>query len=406
MKTYSLIFLALFLAKTFAYSQSSSANSKPQYIDVKKVENSSSSSIVWINPDIDAKVSDQNKFIVKAGVISSEKLKSVKLFVNGVEEPSIRGYEIGPGDRPMFNEIVDKVVVLNRKNNEIKIVAEAESGIVLSDKKMVQLKGMPEDKAEVKSMAPETSASAAKLTAQLGIKKNYALLIGVQEYADMSLNTLTTPITDVQDVMEVLTSNYTFEKENITVLTNPQWADIVKAFDKLATFITPGDNLLIFYSGHGFWDKQTKKGYWLPSNAKKSDKFDWYSNADLKDHIAAINSRHTLLVSDAAFFGSVLKLKEAFTKKATPEAEMDRFKLASRHAMTSGSFVTVPDKSIFIKYFLKGLKENQASYISAEQLFINFKSGVQNNGPNGQIPRFGEITETGDAGGDFVFIKK
>ncbi|HEX8548979.1 MAG TPA: caspase family protein [Cytophagaceae bacterium] len=405
-KFYIVFFLAFILASSEVYCQSSSANSRPQFIDVKKADlGTQQSSIVWINPDVDLKQADQDKFVVKAGVLSNEKLKSVKLFINGVEEPSIRGYEISNGDKPNFNEVIDKLVTLTRKSNEVKIVAETSSGLVLSDKRQVTLKGMPEDRINIAS-TPEVSATASKLTSQLGIKKNYALLIGVQEYADMALNTLTTPLADVQDVQDVLSTNYTFDKENITVLTNPQWSDIVKVFDRLATIVTPGDNLLIFYSGHGAWDKQTKKGYWLPANAKKSDKFDWYSNADLKDHIAAINSKHTLLVSDATFFGSVLKVKEVFTKKPTPEAEMERFKLASRQAMTSGSLITVPDKSIFIKYFIKGLKENQASYVSAEQLFISFKSGVQNNGPNGQIPRFGEVTETGDAGGDFIFIRK
>jgi len=34
------------------------------------------------------------------------------------------------------------------------------------------------------------------------------------------------------------------------------------------------------------------------------------------------------------------------------------------------------------------------------------RQAVINNSPNGQVPQFGEIRETGDEGGDFVFVKR
>ena len=41
---------------------------------------------------------------------------------------------------------------------------------------------------------------------------------------------------------------------------------------------------------------------------------------------------------------------------------------------------------------------------AAEELFSSFKIAVLNNSPN--IPQYGEIKDTGDEGGDFIFIKK
>ncbi len=39
-------------------------------------------------------------------------------------------------------------------------------------------------------------------------------------------------------------------------------------------------------------------------------------------------------------------------------------------------------------------------------LSASFKIAVINNSPNAQVPQFGEVRETGDEGGDFIFILK
>lgn len=72
--------------------------------------------------------------------------------------------------------------------------------------------------------------------------------------------------------------------------------------------------------------------------------------------------------------------------------------------MTSGTLQEVPDKSVFLLYLNKRLKENTQPYLSAEELFSSFKIAVLNNSPN--VPQYGEIKDTGDEGGDFVFVKK
>ena len=66
----------------------------------------------------------------------------------------------------------------------------------------------------------------------------------------------------------------------------------------------------------------------------------------------------------------------------------------------------MPDKSVFVEYLVKRLAENKDEFLSAEQLFSSFKVAVINNSSNGQVPQFGEIRESGDEGGNFIFIKK
>jgi len=89
-----------------------------------------------------------------------------------------------------------------------------------------------------------------------------------------------------------------------------------------------------------------------------------------------------------------------------PKDIQELYKLPSRKAMTSGAMKEVPDKSVFIEYLVKRLDQNTDKFLPAEQLFSSFKAAVINNSPNGQVPQFGEIRETGDEGGDFIFIKK
>ena len=72
--------------------------------------------------------------------------------------------------------------------------------------------------------------------------------------------------------------------------------------------------------------------------------------------------------------------------------------------MTSGNMTIVPDKSVFIEYLIKRLKENTDNYLSSGQLFASFNMAVINNSATRQMPRYGEIRECGDEGGDFLFI--
>lgn len=69
---------------------------------------------------------------------------------------------------------------------------------------------------------------------------------------------------------------------------------------------------------------------------------------------------------------------------------------------------TVPDKSVFIEYLLKRLRENADRYIDAQSLFAKRLEVllVINNSPVHQTPLYGTIQEAGDEGGDFVFEKR
>lgn len=234
--------------------------------------------------------------------------------------------------------------------------------------------------------------------------KYYALIIGVDQYDDAAVVDLDNPVKDAQSLADVLSNQYTFEKENVMFLKNPTRTQIIKAFDELSNKLTTTDNLLIFYAGHGIWEEKLKKGYWLPADAKKDDRANWFSNSDLRDYIGGIGSKHTLLVADACFSGGIFKTREAFAN--APIGVKNLYQKQSREAMTSGALKSVPDESVFIKYLVKKLQENKDKFMTSTDLFMGIKNIVMNNSKNGQTPLFGEIGETGDEDGDFIFIKK
>jgi len=233
--------------------------------------------------------------------------------------------------------------------------------------------------------------------------KFYALLIGVQDYRDQRIPTLEGPVNDADSLSQVLVSNYTFLPENIKILKNPTKEAFFDALDSLSGKVNKEDNLLIFYGGHGLYDEKSLQGFWFPADAVRDKKVTWISNSDLLGYITEIKSKHTLLISDACFSGSIFKSRSV---ELMPRDIQQLYNLNSRKAMTSGTMNEVPDKSVFMQYLVKRLKENKDEFMPSEFLFSILRPAVINNSPTFQVPQFGEIRESGDEGGDFIFIKK
>lgn len=230
----------------------------------------------------------------------------------------------------------------------------------------------------------------------------YALVIAINEYKDPKFTLLDNPIDDAQRLINVLVSNYTFSPENITLIENAEREDIIKALDNLIKKITPKDNLLIFFAGHGYWIKESNVGFWLPSDASESSRDKWFSNSTLVDYIKEMKSKHILLIADACFSGSIFKSRAVnIDRKQTLQ---DLYDLPSRKAMTSGTLTKVPDQSAFVRFLTEELSVNKKAIFTSEQLFSNFRAAVINNSEN--RPLYGEIMNVGDKGGDFIFVKK
>ncbi|PWG04373.1 caspase family protein [Polaribacter aquimarinus] len=239
----------------------------------------------------------------------------------------------------------------------------------------------------------------------VGFGKYYALIIGVSDYKDESIVDLNgEPTKDADALANVLTTKYSFSRQNVTVLKNPTENQIIKEFYNLRKKVGPNDNLVIFYAGHGNYDEASEKGYWMPSDAEMEFEGNVILNTSIVSYIKSINSKHTLLIADACFSGSILTKTRSFSKASN--AVKAKYALPSRRAITSGTLTTVPNKSVFMKYLLKRLRENSNTYLSAGQLFNMIEDPVINNTSGNNKPQYAPISRTGDEGGDFIFIKR
>jgi Uncharacterized protein containing caspase domain len=234
------------------------------------------------------------------------------------------------------------------------------------------------------------------------VGKFYAIIIGNNDYMDSDIQSLDEPISDATKLYNVLITKYTFEKSNVTFLKNATYEQMIQAFDDLSNKITKNDNLLVFYAGHGYWNEIKNLGFWLPTDAKRSNTAFWIPNSRISDYMSSIKSKHTLLIADACFSGSIFKTRSAFSD-AQPSINK-LYELPSKKAMTSGTLKEVPDKSVFLQYLVERLNDNTEKYLSSDMLFTSFRQAVLNNSPT--EPQYGTIQNAGDEGGEFIFILK
>jgi len=238
--------------------------------------------------------------------------------------------------------------------------------------------------------------------------KYHALLIGVQNYKDKRIKNLHYPISDCLKLNDVLNTYYSFNDKRITILENPNRESILKKLEDYST-LSEKDNLLIFYAGHGYRHSERKQGYWLPTDAQKSEPSKWISNGEISDFLRAINTQHTLLVSDACFSGAIFEDRELGCDLLTcPQNIQRKYSIKSRKAISSGdSEQTVPDKSLFINYLINHLKKNKENYLYAEKLFVNINDDFIKADHSDQNPIYGKILHTGldKDGGDFIFVR-
>jgi hypothetical protein len=282
-------------------------------------------------------------------------------------------------------------------NISAQVISSGKSSVLVNNKPKPEVK---ESKPPVSELNITTVQPAPVPELLIKGGKYYALIIGISNYNDPLINELDRPVKDAELFYNTLTSRYTFEKENVKFLRNATMAEMVDALDYFAATVNSFDNFLVFYAGHGVWDASSEIGFWLPSDASKNSKLAWFRNSTLRDYLREIKSKHTLLISDACFGGSIFKSRSAFTDATVAINKL--YELPSRKAMTSGTLTEVPDQSAFLKYMIDRLEKNSEKYLSSEQLFSSFRIAVINN--SNVIPQFGEIKDVGDEGGDFIFI--
>jgi uncharacterized caspase-like protein len=237
--------------------------------------------------------------------------------------------------------------------------------------------------------------------------KYVALLIGNNAYKH--LGQLKTAVNDAEKVAGLLGELYGFETK---VLLNASRENIITAINEHRRSLTDQDNLLIYYAGHGIFDRDVNKAYWLPVDARETDNANWISADDVTTNIRGIRARHILIISDSCYSGAIVR--ETPLRLTTP-AERVRYiekmmQGTSRILMASGGNEPVEDgggggHSVFANALLRGLRQMDAPVFTAEELFFRFvKEPVA--GKSDQTPEYSPLRNSGHDSGGFVFIRR
>ena len=234
------------------------------------------------------------------------------------------------------------------------------------------------------------------------VAAGYILAIGIDQYVHFPK--LNNAVRDAQAVVEVLTDKYQFSADHVRTLFDEDATEkkLLREMKYLASEVKEDDNLIIYFSGHGHFDTLLKEGYWIPVDAEPDHIGDYISNATLLTYLRAIPSRHTFLVADSCFSGSLLS--------ETRSVAADRLEeLPSRWGLTSGRNEVVLDgpsgsHSPFAKAFLDFLSHNNADKMRISRLIHHVEEVTANNSE--QTPIGNRIRNVGDRGGELILKLK
>lgn len=256
--------------------------------------------------------------------------------------------------------------------------------------------------------------------------KNYALIIGTDEYNDPIWSKLSNPVYDATIIANKLKENYSFDTR---LLINPTRTEILQSlleysqirFDSLS-------QLFVFIAGHGNYD-EFSKGIIATKDSKspEDDPFaDTYiSHSKLRDIIEGFRCNHILVVLDVCFGGTFNQnissyivsegtmgistdenSKSNYPSFEATESEFILRKMGKRTRlyMTSGGKEYVPDgvpgrHSPFASKFISALESEGGD--DGVLTYGEIKSFVEKLNP---WPRGGTFGSKSD--GDFLFISK
>lgn|GEM_PF-5113598 len=255
----------------------------------------------------------------------------------------------------------------------------------------------------------EQSESQVPLT-RVATGRYHALVIGNDSY--QYVPRLKTAVADARVIESVLREQYGFETK---LLLNASRQAIFLAISHYRRNAESNDSLLVYYAGHGYFDREADKAYWLPVDARREDGANWISADDITSNIKAVPAKHILIVSDSCYSGTIQRGLGLGAPEKAERSERDRFlqKMLggkSRTLMASGGNEPVSDgggdgHSVFGRFFLTGLARMERNSFTASELFRDF---IQERvaGRANQTPEYNPLRNSGHESGDFVFIRK
>jgi chromosome segregation ATPase len=238
-------------------------------------------------------------------------------------------------------------------------------------------------------------------------RRYHALVIGNSNYAFMA--PLATPINDARDVADVLRNNYGFDVKTLFDATSDE---IMRELYGLGQTLTPDDNLLIYYAGHG--DKgPSESAYWLGTEADNVTKKGWIPADYIRDQIKNMKARQIIVVADACFAGAMTHAKSLSVGRDVSEKRFQlQWNRRARMVLTSGQNTPVTDSggsrdhSLFATYFIQILRQN-VILMSGEMLSYELSGRIvpeaRKIGVDEQ-PTYATLADANHDFGEFFFV--
>ena len=316
----------------------------------------------------------------------------------------INGVEVEPDDKGFFETILR----VRRVGTRVQIVAIDLQG-ERAERSFFLRRAQP---GSVNVSAAYGSPAAIEVR-ETGVDfgRYFAIVIGIANYE--RLPKLETSRADAMAVASILRDRYGFE---VTTLIDADRYDILSALNVMRETLNPEDNLVVYYAGHGEYDKINDRGYWLPIDADRTNNANWISNQSITDILNASAAGHVLLVADSCYSGALTgsalpRIDRSSNPKARRTWQKQWLSKRSRTALSSGGLAPVLDggggeHSIFAAAFLDILRHND-DVLNGLQLYNQLAARVTWKARTRsftQEPQYAPIRFGGHEAGDFFFV--
>ena len=234
------------------------------------------------------------------------------------------------------------------------------------------------------------------------VGKQYAVLIAVDKYS--SWITLSNPVKDAKEIKAILARRY-YVTDFLELYDEAATkAGIIRLFNKLIGAAKPEDSIFIFYAGHGYLDRTSNTGFWIPVDGglDLDEQENWLPNSQIRGFISNMKARHVALIADSCFSGDILNPSRGLAPTISDEYFKNAYARISRQVLTSGASESVPDKSPFTQQLKLALEGNTSPYLDPLMLYSQIRLGVK-----GTTPLFGDLKDSGhQEGSSFLLFLK
>ena len=222
------------------------------------------------------------------------------------------------------------------------------------------------------------------------VGRQYAVLIAINRYEHWMA--LRNPVEDARAIRDILSRRYYISDFMELYDLEATKAGIITLFKKLISTAKPEDSILIVYAGHGYLDKTSNTGFWIPVDGGTDidEQANWLPNTQIRGFIGNMKARHIALIADSCFSGDILNPTRGATPAITNEYFRNAYARVSRQVLTSGASESVPDESQFTRQLKLALEGNTAPYLDPLMLYNQIRLGVAQT-----TPLFGDLKDSG-----------